>query len=306
MISIVFSLATCFVVPDQPVAALKATLCEENVPERLPLVLRLEFSNPLDEVLEVEFLPERGYLIGEWARIRAINRDGAVYELSYKSGLTLCGVYMTLKRVLAPSSFIRGDYIQPLVYEKRATRQEPQSWQFLPPGRYRAVVIVSGASPDRTYTSNEFEFEVVAATGEAAEAAKLIDIRHVGYMNGKDNPGTLDYYSGENSGRRGLEYFRDIQQIIDRYPNTPYGQWLSFWKLWYHGDRDERLRYAREHKDFLLSDELMLQAAWGAYVDEQNPEKARSLVDELVRTFPNGSANAEALRLKEEQFRSNE
>ena len=146
---------------------------------------------------------------------------------------------------------------------------------------------------------------MVKSEGNDAEAKERIGLSELTFLEGRAAaPDESCYHGGKWWKKVDVSRFGKIQKILEDYPDSEYAEWIRFWKLYHHGPVDDGIEYAREHRDFPLSDNLMLRMAErlfhqaGKY-DRATYNRVRELVAELLRDFPDGDTRAEALRLQE-------
>lgn len=175
---------------------------------------------------------------------------------------------------------------------------EPQElYAYLEPGTYTIQAgIYWGAEEE--LRSNEVEVRIAAVDPSHSGARDRLKYAHAGFFVGDDHPSITEDYARETNGRINVSRFKDIQGILEQFPASPYAEWIRFWKLHHHGPKEDMLRYAREHPEFPLSDNLMLRVADGLFEAGRHGE-SREVVEELLRLYPNGDTKQPAERLKE-------
>jgi len=95
-----------------------------------------------------------------------------------------------------------------------------------------------------------------------------------------------------------LSRYKELQDILDNHPESTYAEWIRFWKLYHQGPWDQALTYAREHREFPLSDNLMFWVAQ-KYFGQKEYDRSREIVTELFRDFPDTDTRARVLVLQE-------
>jgi hypothetical protein len=279
-----------------------------TVTEGLPLVVRATVTNGCTEPVQTYYSrADTGGLLYRYSVLHAKAADGREYALSYVGGPMPSATE-------PPAGALRGgesvaiDIVRPLVVR----RKPPAQWagdlrdllEFLAPGIYQGRL----RAPDalgRQLESNTFEFTVAEALPSEEEARRCVKIRHVDYFEGRDVPPDLASYDGRpTQGRGDVSRFAELQRILEDYPDSPYAEWIRFWKLYHHGPVDQMLEYARTHRDFPLSDNLMLRVAEGIFnkagkYDRASYDQVRDLTVELLRDFPDGDTRARAEALQE-------
>jgi hypothetical protein len=208
---------------------------------------------------------------------------------------------------LRPNQWVRVDWILPAVVVTR-DKHRGQQYDFMPIGDYtgRVRLVVIGG----TIESNELTLTIEAPTGDDAAARDLITVTHAALLQGNASAlSYADYLCGREP-MKGASHARyeQVEHILTKYPESPYADWIRFWKLFYALDgeyrqsREERceaaIRYADAHPDFPLSDNLKFEAARRLTIIG-NHARARQVTAELLRDFPDGDTWAPARELQE-------
>ncbi len=147
--------------------------------------------------------------------------------------------------------------------------------------------------------SDSFQLTIKPAVGADAPASELVRFRHAGFLEGRDVSVKKSNYDGRKyDGKVDVSRFGEIQKILEAHPDSTYAEWISFWKVYHMGPIDDAVRYAREHKDFPLADNLMFHMAEVRF-HKKEYGRARELASELLRDFPDGDTRARVLELQE-------
>ncbi len=287
---------------------LKYRCHSQEVLERCPLAAILTVANVGDSRLLTIFSEREPDIIGRDAIAVLQDREGKTYVLRHRGG--------PIREYPAPIAD------QPMEAGEQRTAERlfslivwtppPPHWagttderyKFLKPGVYTGYVEVPLLHGEKL-VSDEFELKILEAKGVDALARDLIQFRHVGFLEGRDVPNDESVYRGGRS-RHGADRtrYREIQEILEKYPGSTYAEWIRFWKLYQYAPQDEALQWARTHRDFPLSDNLMLRVAKRLFHqagkhDQATFNRVRELIAELQRDFPDGDTRAQVLTLQE-------
>jgi hypothetical protein len=285
---------------------LEAELYSADILERLPLVAKLILRNVGDEVLHTRFSDRNVEIVARYSAL--VLTDGErVYRLTYIGGPQPNIPLQPADEPLPPRASIVVERVLSLILRTRPPRRSvvkgDDLYKFIPPGLYTGHFEVN-ALPEKKLVSDHFQLRILEAQGVDAQVRDLIQFRHVGFLEGRDVPLDEAVYRGGRS-RHGADWtrYREIQEILEKYPDSTYAEWIRFWKLYYHGPVEDALQYAREHRDFPLADNLMLRVAEGLFnqagkYDRAAYDRGRELVAELLRDFPDGDTRARALELQ--------
>ena len=287
--------------------ALDVELYSTNILERLPLIAKLTLRNIGDEVLHTRFSERNADMIARDSAL--VLTDGKrVYRLTYVGGPQPNIPLQPADQPLLPRASIVVERVLPLVLRTRLARRavvkRDDLYEFIPPGIYTGHFEIN-ALPEKITVSEQFQFTIVEAKGVNAKARDWIQFRHMGFLEGRDYPMQESDFDGRKwHGKADVSRYGEIQKILDDYPDSEYAEWIRFWKLYHHGPVDDAIEYARAHRDFPLSDNLMLHEAQrlfnqaGKY-DRDTYNRVRKLVAEILRDFPNGDTHARALDLQQ-------
>lgn len=286
---------------------LEAELDTTEVLERLPLVARLTIRNTGKESVDIRFLQRNAGAIKRYSALVLANGED-VYRLTFVGGPQPNMPLIGAVHPLAPgASIVVGRVISLIVRTFPALGSgEHDDWHRykpLVPGLYTGHFEVDVA-PGLRLVSNDFELTIVEAQGINRKARDEIAFRHVSFFEGRE-AGREEYYHRGGKTQYGVDVsgFKELQDILDNYPNSTYAEWIRFWKLYHHGPVEDALQYARDNRDFPLSDNLMLRMAEGlcnqaGKYDRATYNRVRQLVAELLRDFPDGDTRAQVLVLQ--------
>lgn len=287
--------------------ALSAAPYDTHLIERVPLIFKLTLANTCDDPVDIYYGPKALILMEKWATLHVTDEEGRSHELSYFGGRVQARYRVPIPTPLKPGDAIERDCIRSLLIRE----PPPPRWagdlrgllEPLPAGRYRAHVELPHLRGAKI-VSNEFDITVVQAQGVDANAGHRIGKEHFDFFEGRDHPSDVDFYDGRKWWKKvDVSRFGQIQEILDDYPDSTYADWIRFWKVYHHGRVEEGLRYARAHPDFPLSDNLFLRKVEGLVNkagkrDFDTLRQVQTLVDELLRDFPEGDTRAAAVELK--------
>jgi hypothetical protein len=297
-------IAVCLFTESAPptTLVLQALPQQAEVVEKLPLVVKLTILNAGEDTLYTPFRDCRDAgMITRYTTLM-VARGDRTYTIDYLGGPKASIPVPPADRPFGGGASLTVERVFSLVMRS----PPPQRWagdptelmSFLPPGDYSAHAELF-IPPDQKIVSDQFEFKVTEAGGAERDARDLISIRHVDFLEGQDRPLDEGDYDGRKShGKVDVSRFGELQRILVDFPDSTYAKWIRFWKLYHHGPVDAALEYAREHRDFPLSDNLMLHVAEGLFSDKQYG-RSREVLAELVRDFPDGDTHARAVALQE-------
>lgn len=279
---------------------------QADIIERLPLVFKLTLANTCGHSIDIYYDQKTTSTMEKWAVLRAVDEGGRTYKLVFYGGKVHTRMRVPIPKPVLPGQTIGKECIRSLLARDHSTRRKTgdqrDPLQSLRPGRYSARVEVPHLQGEKI-VSNQFEFTVVEAQGVDAEARDRIGKEHFDFFEGRDHPSDVNFYDGRKWWKKvDISRFGEIQKILDDFPDSTYAEWIRFWKLYHHGPTDEALRYAREHREFPLSDNLMLRMAERVFnragkYDFTTYRRVRELGRELLRDFPNGDSRPAVQRL---------
>jgi len=138
-----------------------------------------------------------------------------------------------------------------------------------------------------------FSVEILRPSGQDIHARQLLSIKDAGFLSGGEPlPGAVN--SDGARPRSAVRLPDNLQQILDRFPDSQYAQWIRYWTLYHHGPVDDALQFAHDHSEFPLSDNLMLRMAEGLFLDRQYA-RAREVVQSISQTYPDGDTRVVGL-----------
>ena len=292
---------TCGIAYGQDGLALECELYRGEVLERCPVVAKLTVRNTSDTTIQTIFPLNDVELIAIRASLMLRDEQGRLYVLRYRGGPIAEYPAPIADHGLPPGALLSIDRLFSLVVRTPApprwAGRVSERYKFLEPGSYTGHVEVALLGSEKLI-SNEIELTILEAVGFDKESRDQIQFRHVGFFEGRDPPLKESHYKGGKT-RYGVDLtrFKEVQHILDNYPDSAHAEWIRFWKLYHHGPFEDALRYAREHRDFALSDNLILRMAEKLFnqagnYDRATYNRARELVVELLRDFPDGDARA--------------
>lgn len=293
---------------DGDAITLEARAYSETVVERTPLIVRLSLRNNSDATIMTAFPPHQQDLLADHVSLVLRDEQGHVFELTYRGGPWICATALTPSHPLNPGDVRQVDRLVSLIVRTppppRWAGLSVERYKFLPPGSYGGYFQLH-LPHGKKLVSNEFWLTILEAKGIDAMARDSVEFGHAGFLEGRE-AGSTEYYRRGGKTRDGVDVsrFKELQDILDDFPDSPYAEWIRFWKLYHHGPVENALQYAREHPDFPLSDNLMLHMAEGLFHsatkhDRATYDRVRELVAELLRDFPDGDTRAQTLALKE-------
>ena len=296
----------------QEALALEHRLCGSRVLERVPLVAQLTVRNVGNRVVKTIFPEESSDILADRASLVLESSDGRRLWLRYRGG--------PLGEETAPVACFSIEPGHTRTAERLCTlivrTPPPPGWagsvgeryEFVGPGVYKAhfeVALLQGEKLE----SEDSELTILEAEGIDKEVRDLIHFRHVGILEGRE-PGAPEYFARGGKTRHGVDVsqFRELQDILEKHPDSTYAEWIRFWKLYHHGPVEDAIKYAREHREFPLSDNLLLHVAERLFHratkwDRATYNRVRELVGELLRDFPEGDTRAQTLSLQEKLSR---
>lgn len=284
----------------------EASLYQSRVADRCPLIVTLGVVNTGAVPVRERFSSgSPNYLVSN-ASLVLTGTDGRVYELNWDGGQPDEGMYAPV-HTLHPNQWVRVDWILPTVVVTR-DKHRGRHFDFIPTGDYtgRVRVLIMGG----TIESNEFTLTIEAPTGDDAAARDLITVTLAALLQGKASALSYADYLGERDPMKGASHARyeEVEHILTEYPESPYAEWIRFWKLLYALDgeyqqsREDRceaaIRYADGRPDFPLSDNLKFEAARRLTIIGKNA-RAREVTAELLRDFPDSDTRPQAKKLQE-------
>ena len=278
---------------------LEASLDTPEVLERLPLVARLVIRNAGEAPANIRFRQRDAALVERYSAL-ILSREERVYRLMFVGGPQPNMPVLPPVHSLGPGDSIMIERVVTLI-----VRASTEQWSgdngnpyvFIDPGCYTGHFEVD-AAPGHRLVSNDFELKVVEAQGLDREVRDQVALRHVDFLEGRDLPmDETAYRGGESEHGVDRSRFKELQEILDSYPDSTYAHWIRFWKLYHHGPAEDALDYARKHPDFPLSDNMLLRVAKD-YLNRKDYDQSRKVVDELLRDFPDGDARREATILQ--------
>lgn len=271
---------------------LQARLYSQQVVERLPLVIELRLQNRGTRAVECDIGLDRWALMADRSTVELRDASGDLLGLYYRGGLI--SALKVAKTELAPGEEVVVDRIvSPLALESSTA-----TYRFVGPGEYTGHVKLQVGGAEEVI-SNEFSVQIVKAIGEDARVRDRIGVKQMSYLEGSHWP-TDRVVNGEQKGyeRRDAEMFAVLQEILDEHPETTYAQWIRFWKLYHQGPTDKAVRFAREHRDFPLSDNLLFRVAQRA-ASAGDLDKATELARTLEEDFSTSDSGAHVQLLHE-------
>ncbi len=272
--------------------------------ERCPIVFRVVISNNGNNAIIGPLKPDDEFDARRLCAVTIRDSSGRSNIIAVKSGSGGPHVLSTapvLDIPFPPGAVLAFDCIVvPIIRMAPPPRwagEAHELYAYLAPGTYTLQAgIYWGAEEE--LRSNEVEVRIVAAEPSYAGARDHLKYTHAGFLAGDDRPSVTEDYARETNGRINVSRFKEIEGILEQFPSSPYAEWIRFWKVYHHGPMEAMLRYAREHPEFPLSDNLMLRAADGLFEADRHGE-SREVVEELLRLFPNGDTRQPAERLRE-------
>lgn len=268
--------------------------------ERAPLVIRVVVRNLGGAPIMTVHSGEGLSALVRYAEL-VLTQGERVYRVSYTGGPSPNTPLPPFDSPLAPGEAIEVERVFSLVVQAppppRWAGDLRELYQFVSPGTYTAHVELAVGRGEKL-ASPDFALTVLEAQGIDAEARDRVEFRHVDFLEGHDRPLDESDYDGRKwHGKVDVSRFGELQKILDHYPESTYAEWIRFWKLYHHGPWDEALQYAREHRDFPLSDKLMLRVGEKLF-GEKEFDRSREVVGELLRDFPEGDTRQRALELQ--------
>lgn len=273
---------------------------DTEVLEFLPLVAQVKVTNICPNPRPSYYRQADPHNLERWSVLHAKRSDGDSYALTYVGGVQPSET-APIPLPVAPGETMQTTFVRSLVIRQ----PPPRRWagdlrdllQLLPPGEYVAHC-EAPASPGRKLVSNEFEFVVATAKGVDAAARERLKMSCVDFFEGRDVPPDQGCYDGAPwRGKVDVSRFGEIQKILDDFPESDYATWIRFWKLYHHGSAPDALTYAREHKDFPLSDNLLLRKAQQC-MNGGDHSAGTELVDEILAAYPDSDVLPQARELR--------
>lgn len=271
--------------------------------ERCPIVLRASLTNGDASPVSGPLLPADLESFRRLISVLITDEQRHITRLPIQWGTS--GPHVT--QVEPPMDFefpsggtISADLvIAPIIQSPPPPRwagKSEERFAFLAPGSYNIRIEIYWGE-NKEIRSESIGLRILPANEADAIARDRLAYRHTAFLTGGDSPPTLADYERDSGGRVDLSRFRELQSILVDFPNSSYAAWIRFWKLHYHGPERDMLRYARDHRDFPLSDNLMMGAAEACF-QKREYGLARETVDELLRLFPDGDTKSSAERLR--------
>lgn len=269
---------------------LDVTLHTSSIVEATPLLATLSLINEGESGILIPYALNEGASMAREAVLFLKDSNAAVVSMTYERGgapPAPCGPARPPIFELPRGASLVADRVMCLIHRAKSA-QHKYSWRILPEGQYTGYFELSINA--EILRSNMFSLEVMAAHGAEAEIRELLEPKHLNFLDGRASASSYADFRRERSPRRGTDFdhFVVLENILAQYPDSAYSKWIEFWRLYYFGPIDEAVEYVRSHRNFALSDNLLLhmtETAWNA----KNYGRARDLTRELIRDFPEDS-----------------
>ena len=272
-----------------------------NQLERLPIVLEMTLSNRCSHDTVTWYSSDTLDLMEQWA-VLVVERDGGPELRVRFVGGPYIRRTVPSPSSLAPGEVKRRDIVRSLINSDKPAKGwagDPRALRrFLVAGRYRLRLEVDDVG-DTKLVSNTVELELVPPTERDRLAHDRLEVTHCAFLEGRDSPPNEDFYLGPDVRNKvDVSRFREVQAILDEFPDSEYARWIRYWKLFHHGPTEQALDFARENPTFPLSDNLMLRMAEGLY-GRGEQKAAGDILVEMKRLFPEGDTRDRADLLRE-------
>lgn len=288
--------------PTPPALTLSATACDSEAKARLPIVIRLRLHNQTQSRITSIFPMSNPEILWELSVLALKSKDGRLMILEHTGGVAdfvnstapppdcefPAGAEQVVDKVFFPCVQVPASRVA-------SGRSLDDRLEPVMPGVYDAWAEVRLPDGSRL-VSNSFSLTIREPEGVDREAVERITARHFAFLAGQDWPSEPADYSREFNGRVNVSRFRQLQEVADSFPTSSYAEWIRIWKLFHHGSWEESIRFAREHRSFCLSDNLLLTVAQRSF-EAREYQRCRGVLEELLREHPEGDCRAYAVDL---------